>query len=211
LERTTLHRKPERGTHDRAVAYAILDEAIVCHVGIATDQGPVVIPMVHARDGDRLLLHGSPASRLLRTAASTEICVTVTLIDGLVLARSSFNHSVNYRSVVVLGQPHRLDDLDERRSAAQAIVEAIVPGRTADARPPNEREVRGTTVLALPLDDFSVKVRTGGAGDNEDDDGRAVWAGVIPLSLDAGAPVPDDDLAPEVAVPAYADTYRRPS
>lgn len=209
-DRTTLRRKPERGAHDRETAYAILDEALVCHVGMATDDGPVVIPMVCARDGDRLLLHGSPASRLLRAAAKAEVCVTVTLLDGLVLSRSSFNHSVNYRSVVAFGQPRKIEDLDERRAASQTIVEAVVPGRTADSRPPSESELKGTTVLELPLDDISVKMRTGGAGDTEDDDGRAVWAGVIPTSLAVDAPVPDDDVPPEVPVPSYVRDYRRP-
>ncbi|HEX6568671.1 MAG TPA: pyridoxamine 5'-phosphate oxidase family protein [Acidimicrobiales bacterium] len=208
--RTTVRRLPERGSYDRAAAHAILDEGLVAHVGLATDDGPVVIPMLYGRDGERLLLHGSPASRLLRGGAKgTEMCVTVTLIDGLVLARSAFHHSMNYRSVVVFGRATPVADLDERRAALERLVEHIVPGRTEDARAPSEREVRGTLVLALPLDECSVKVRTGDPKDEDGDMGLPVWAGVIPLATVAGAPVAAADLRGDVPVPTYADRYAR--
>lgn len=210
-DRTTLRRVPERGSHDRAVADAILDEGLVAHVGLATDDGPVVIPTLYARDGDRLLLHGSPASRLLRAGAQgTEMCVTVTLVDGLVLARSAFHHSMNYRSVVVFGRALPIDDLDERRAALDVVVEHIVPGRTGDARVPDEKEVRGTLVLALPLDELSVKVRAGGPIDEDHDMDLPHWAGVVPLATVAGAPVTADDLRTDAVPPPYAVSYRRP-
>jgi hypothetical protein len=208
--RTTVRRLPERGRYDRETLYAVLDEGLVAHVGLAGDDGPVVIPMLYARDGDRLLLHGSPASRLLRGGGQgVELCVTVTLVDGLVLARSAFHHSINYRSVVVMGRADRIGDLAERRAALDVLVEAAVPGRTADARPPNERELRATIVLALPLDEASVKVRTGGPVDDDDDMDLPVWAGVVPLSQVAGAPVADPAMPTGLPVPAYASGYRR--
>lgn len=208
--RTTVRRVPDRGSYDRALAHAILDEGLVAHVGLATDDGPVVIPMLYGRDGDRLLLHGSPASRLLRGGAKgADMCVTVTLVDGLVLARSAFHHSMNYRSVVVFGRAAPIDDLDERRAALDRLVEHIVPGRTADARPPDARELRATLVLALPLDECSVKVRGGGAIDEPEDMDLPVWAGVIPVTTSYGVPVPEDDLSGDPPVPAYATAYRR--
>lgn len=207
-----MRRMRKRGSYDRDVAYAIIDEALVCHVGIVTDDGPVVIPTLHARDGDELLLHGSAASRLLRTAAGgVDVCVTITLIDGLILARSVFHHSVNYRSVVVFGRARRIDDLAQRRAALDRFVETVVPGRTADARPPNDKELRSTIVLALPLDEMSVKVRTGGAADEPEDYDLPVWAGVIPLSLVPGAPEPDPAMpADHPPAPTYATDYTRP-
>ncbi|MGH9213521.1 MAG: pyridoxamine 5'-phosphate oxidase family protein [Acidimicrobiales bacterium] len=213
-ERTTVRRRADRGSYDQGLAYAILDEGLVAHVGIAADQGPVVIPMLYARDGDRLLLHGSPASRLLRTAGSTgtNVCVTVTLIDGLVLARSVFHHSANYRSVVVFGQARRIDDLAERRAALEHLVETLVPGRGADARPPNDVELRGTTVLALPLDELSVKVREGGVLDEDEDYDLPVWAGVVPITTVADDPIPDPALPADAPpIPDYARAYARPS
>jgi uncharacterized protein len=209
--RTTVRRMSERGQYDRSVVHAVLDEGFVAHVGLATDDGPVVIPMLYARDGDRVLVHGSPASRLLRTGArGLDMCLTVTLVDGLVLARSAFHHSVNYRSVVVMGRASRIDDLDERRAALEVLVESFVPGRSPDTRPPTELELRGTTVLALPLDEASAKVRIGGPREEDEDMDLPVWAGVIPLSLVAGAPVPDAELRVDVPVPPYATAYRRP-
>ena len=208
--RTTVRRVPERGRYDRGAAHAILDEGLVAHVGLATEDGPVVIPMLYGRDGDRLLLHGSPASRLLRGGAKgTELCVTVTLVDGLVLARSAFHHSMNYRSVVVFGTAAPIDDLGERRAALDVLVDHIVPHRVPDVRAPSEKEVRGTLVLALPLDECSVKVRTGGAIDEPEDMDLPVWAGVIPVTTAYGAPEPDADLAGDLPVPAYAAAYRR--
>lgn len=208
--RATVRRLAERGGYERAAADAILDEGMVAHVGLATDRGPVVIPMLYARDGDRLILHGSPASRLLRTAASgVDVCATVTLIDGLVLARSAFHHSMNYRSVVVFGQASRIDDLTERRAALDVLVEALVHGRTADAREPDEKELRGTSVLALPLDEFSVKVRTGGPIDEPEDYDLDVWAGVLPLRPAAGTPIPDAAQPADRPIPAYIADYHR--
>ena len=206
-----MRRLPERGSYDRAAAHAVLDEGLVAHVGIATDDGPVVIPMLYGRDGDRLLLHGSPASRLLRGGArGTQMCVTVTLVDGLVLARSAFHHSMNYRSVVVFGRATPVDDLTERRAALDVLVEHIVPGRLADARVPNDKELRGTLVLALPLDECSVKVRTGGPLDDAEDMDLPVWAGVVPVATSFGEPVTADDVVGDPPVPAYATAYRRP-
>ncbi|HEX6421691.1 MAG TPA: pyridoxamine 5'-phosphate oxidase family protein [Acidimicrobiales bacterium] len=210
--RTAVRRLPERASYDRSEVDAILDEGLVAHVGIATDEGPVVIPMLYARDGDRLLLHGSPASRLLRSGKrGTDMCVTVTLVDGLVLARSAFHHSMNYRSVVVLGRAVPVDDPVERRTALDRLVEHIVPGRTADAREPNDRELRGTLVLALPLDECSAKVRTGGPVDEDEDMDLPVWAGVVPLATVPGTPVPAGDLRGDPPVPAYARRYARPA
>lgn len=206
-----MRRRPERGSYDAEQAHAILDEGFVAHVGLAGEQGPVVIPMLYARDGDRLLLHGSPASRLLRSAASgVDVCVTVTLVDGLVLARSAFHHSANYRSVVVFGRATRVQDLDERRAALDVLVEGVVPGRTTEARPPNDKELRGTLVLALPLDELSVKVRTGGPVDEPEDDDLDVWAGVLPLPVVAGPPVPDEAQPADRPVPGYVTNYTRP-
>jgi uncharacterized protein len=209
--RTTVKRLSERAAYDRAAADAILDEGLVCHVGLATDDGPVVIPMLYARDGDRLLLHGSAASRILRSASrGLDVCVTVTLLDGIVFARSAFHHSVNYRSVVVMGRATPVDDLADRRAALDRLIETVVPGRTADARPPNERELRATIVLSLPLEEFSVKARAGGPKEEDEDMGLPVWAGVVPVTQAYGAPIPDPELAPSIPVPAYASGYDRP-
>jgi hypothetical protein len=209
--RTTVRRLAERGRYDRATAHAILDEGLVAHVGLVTDGGPVVIPMLYGRDGDRLLLHGSPASRLLRGGAKgTELCVTVTLVDGLVLARSAFHHSMNYRSVVVFGTATAIQDVGDRRVALEALVDHIVPGRIPDVREPSDTELRGTLVLALPLDECSVKVRTGGPKEEPEDMDLPVWAGVIPVTTAYGSPIPDADLAGDPPVPPYATTYARP-
>ena len=206
-----MRRLPERGSYDPASAYAILDEGLVCHVGLSTPEGPVVIPMLYARDGDRLLLHGSVASRLLRGAAGegAQVCVTVTLIDGLVLARSAFHHSMNYRSVVVFGQAQRIDDPAEKLAALEVLVEALVPGRTADARRPSDVELRQTMVLALPLQELSVKVRDGGAKDEPEDLDLPVWAGVLPLPVVPGTAVPDPLQPADLPVPDYVLDYRR--
>jgi nitroimidazol reductase NimA-like FMN-containing flavoprotein (pyridoxamine 5'-phosphate oxidase superfamily) len=211
-ERTRVRRHPERGVYDRAVIDAILDEALFCHVGFVDEGQPFVIPTIHARAGDVLYLHGSPASRMLRELGEgIDVCVTATLLDGVVLARSVYNHSLNYRSVVVLGRARRLDDADEKLAALEAIVEHVVTGRTLDARMPTEKELAGTSVLALPLDEASAKVRTGPPKDFDEDVALPIWAGVIPLRTVAGAPEPDAQLPPGVAVPAYAAAYRRPA
>ncbi len=210
--RTTLRRHPERGHADREALYAILDEALVCHVGLCTDDGPVVIPTTHARHGDVLVLHGSPASRLLRGAGAegTPVCVTVTLVDGLVLARSAFHHSVNYRSAVVFGDATAIDDPTAKAEALHRLVEHVVPGRMAEARPPSAKELAGTLVLSLSLDEASVKVRTGPPVDDEADLDLPVWAGVLPLSLTPGPPEGDPLQDHRVPVPPYVSRYARP-
>jgi len=202
--RTTLKRHPERGHVEREQIDAVLDAAWVCHLGITTDDGPVVIPTSYARRGDELLIHGSPASRLLRSSATgIPICVTVTHIDGLVLARSTYHHSVNYRSVVVFGRATEITDPAAKAEALAAFVEHVVPGRTADARPATPREVKGTKVLSVPLAEASLKVRTGGPSEEPDDYELPVWAGVLPFTTSAGPLVPDDRLDPSIPVPDY--------
>jgi nitroimidazol reductase NimA-like FMN-containing flavoprotein (pyridoxamine 5'-phosphate oxidase superfamily) len=209
-ERTRVRRRAERGRYDRATVHAILDEGLVCHVGFAIDGQPFVIPTAHARDGETLYLHGSPASRMLRNLSEgVPVCVTVTLLDGVVLARSAFHHSMNYRSVVLLGTATEVDDPAEKRAAFRALVEHVAPGRYAAVRPPTDYEVTGTLVLRLPIDEGSAKVRTGPPIDDEADYGLPVWAGVIPLALRTGAPIPDPRLDPEQATPRYAVAYAR--
>ena len=212
-ERTTIGRIPERGTRERAAAAAILDEGLLCHVGLTADHGPVVIPTTYARRDDELLIHGSPAASWLRAARKgTPVCVTVTLLDGLVLARSAFHHSMNYRSVVVFGIAERITDPAEKRAALDAIVEHVVPGRTLEVRPTRDDEVASTLVLRLPLAEASVKVRAGGPLDEEDDYGLpGVWAGVVPITTQVGRPLDDERLPPGVSAPASATHYRRPT
>jgi nitroimidazol reductase NimA-like FMN-containing flavoprotein (pyridoxamine 5'-phosphate oxidase superfamily) len=204
---------PERGAYDREVVDAILDEALFCHVGLVHGDGhPVVLPTIHARIGDHLYLHGSPASQLLRQARGPiEVCVTVTLIDGLVLARSAFHHSMNYRSVVVIGSAEEVTDSAEKSQALLALVEHVASGRSADARGPNEKELKGTLVLRLPLTEASAKIRTGPPIDDDDDLDLAVWAGVLPLTTAAGTPVTAPDLRGPAVVPEYVTAYRRPA
>lgn len=199
--RTTVRRNPHRAVYDRAAALAVLREGLVAHVGLATEAGPVVIPMLYALDGDRVLLHGSVASRLLRGAAEADVCVAITLVDGLVLARSAYHHSMDYRSVVLFGRAVRVDDLDERRAALDRFVEHVVPGRTRDARPPSEVELRRTMVLALPVDECSLKVRTGGPVDEDVDLDLPVWAGVVPLRVQAGPPEQDPTQGRDLPAP----------
>jgi nitroimidazol reductase NimA-like FMN-containing flavoprotein (pyridoxamine 5'-phosphate oxidase superfamily) len=183
----------------------------VCHVGFVHEGQPFVIPSVYARVGDRLLVHGSAASRMIKAlAAGAPACVTVTLLDGLVLARSSFHHSVNYRSVVVLGVAAEITDPAEKRRALDAIVEHVAPGRTASARGPSETEMRATRVVALRLDESSAKVRTGPPKDDEEDYALPVWAGELPLRLVAGEPVADPRLPPRTPVPDHVRRWRRP-
>jgi nitroimidazol reductase NimA-like FMN-containing flavoprotein (pyridoxamine 5'-phosphate oxidase superfamily) len=206
--RTNVKRHPERGAYDRATIDAILDEALICHLGFVVDGQPFVIPTIHARDGDVLYVHGSPGSRMLRNAKEgLDICVTATLLDGLVLARSVYNHSMNYRSVVVLGRAREVTDREEKLRAMHRVVEHVVPGRWEDARQPNDGEIKGTTILALTLDEASAKVRTGPPTDDEADLDFTVWAGVIPLALQASAPVADENVDAET--PVYAAQYRR--
>jgi nitroimidazol reductase NimA-like FMN-containing flavoprotein (pyridoxamine 5'-phosphate oxidase superfamily) len=208
-ERTAIGRSPERGTDDRSVAEAILDEGLLCHVGLATEHGPVVIPTTYARRGGELLIHGSPAATWLRaTGKGTPVCVTVTLVDGLVLARSTFHHSMNYRSVVVFGNAEPIVGHDEKAVALDAIVEHIVPGRTAEVRPMRDDEVRGTLVVRLRLDEASTKIRAGGPMDDEADLRLTdTWAGVIPAALAFGEAQPDDvagSLGPPPSVTGYS-------
>jgi nitroimidazol reductase NimA-like FMN-containing flavoprotein (pyridoxamine 5'-phosphate oxidase superfamily) len=209
-ERTQVHRLPERGVYDRDVIDAILDEALICHVGHIVDGHPRVIPTIHARVGNTLYIHGSNASRTLRAARSgTEVCIEVTLIDGLVLARSAFHHSMNYRSVVVFGAARLVTDADEKFAAQKALVDHIVHGRSDDARMPNQRELNQTTILAIGLDEASAKVRTGPPKDEPEDYALGVWAGVVPVHLEPGTPDPDPALPPGIDPPPYAANYRR--
>ncbi|NND01301.1 MAG: pyridoxamine 5'-phosphate oxidase family protein, partial [Acidimicrobiia bacterium] len=195
-ERTRVRRLPERAEYDRAAINAILDEALICHVGIvATDGYPVVIPTIHARSGDTLYLHGSPASRLLRSMKSSdEICVTVTLVDGLVIARSAFHNSMNYRSVVVMGRPRVVESPAEKLAALEAVTDHIVDGRWEQSRLVTEKEIKGTLVVAIDLTEASAKVRGHGAVDDEADYEEPIWAGVIPITTISGEPVADDRL-----------------
>jgi hypothetical protein len=208
--RTKLKRLPKRGCAERETIYQILDEALVCHVGFTVDDQPYVIPTGYARDGDRLLIHGSAASRMLRALAwEAEVCVTVTLLDGLVLARSAFHHSMNYRSVVLFGKARVVSGKQEKLEALRAFTEHIVPGRWKDVRPPTEKELEATLVLSLDIDEASAKIREGAPVDDEADYELDVWAGVIPLRLTAGTPVDDAKLNEGVTVPLYAANYRR--
>lgn len=204
-KRTRVVREPHRGVYDREACYAILDEAIVCHIGFAVDGQPYVIPTLFARVGDVIYFHGSAASRMLRhLGAGAAMSLTVTLIDGVVLARSVFNHSMNYRSVVVLGTAVVVDSLPEKREALRAFTEKLLRGRWGEARPPTENELAATSVLRLPLDEMSAKVRTGPPIDKDEDMALHVWAGVIPLHLAAGTPIPDAACDPTSPPPAFA-------
>ncbi len=208
--RTRITREPQLGVYDRDVAYQILDEGFICHVGFMLDNQPFVIPTSYGRDGDNLYIHGSVASRMLRgMKRGIPVCVTVTLLDGLVLARSVFNHSMNYRSVVVLGRAAAVEDSEEKIRALKKLAEHIIPGRWEDARSPNERELKATLVMRVPIQEFSAKVRTGPPIDDEEDYSFATWAGVIPLEMVARAPIKDPKLPEGVKVPAYALKYSR--
>jgi nitroimidazol reductase NimA-like FMN-containing flavoprotein (pyridoxamine 5'-phosphate oxidase superfamily) len=210
-KRTTVKRLPKRGQYDRETISAILDEGFICHVGFVIDEQPYVIPTGYARVGDDLYIHGSAASRMLRNLSEgINVCVTVTLIDGLVLARSAFHHSMNYRSVVILGNAELVSDDDEKNKALEALTEQIVPNRWADVRWPTEIELKATTVLKLGIDEASAKIRTGGPVDDEEDYAMDVWAGVLPLKLATGEPIADDRLDEAVGVPEYVSEYRRP-
>jgi nitroimidazol reductase NimA-like FMN-containing flavoprotein (pyridoxamine 5'-phosphate oxidase superfamily) len=199
-DRTRVRRLPARGVFDRAAIYAILDEGFVCHVAFAVDGQPYAVPTGYARLGDALYIHGSAASRMVRQlSAGIDVCVTVTLVDGLVLARSAFHHSMNYRSAVVLGRAHLVTDRDEKLAALRGFTDHVVPGRCAELRPIAEQELKGTSVLALPITEASAKVRTGPPLDDADDLAWPVWAGVVPLVTTAGEPLPDAHVTPGVA------------
>ena len=210
-ERVRLRRKRERGCYDRDAIDAILDEALIAHVGFVDDTGqPFVLPTLHARDGDVVYLHGSSASRTLRALRDgARVCLTVSLLDGLVLARAAMHHSANYRSAMLLGRARLLKDRTEKLAALEAIVEHIVPGRWAEARQPNENELKATAVLALPIDEASAKVRTGPPADDEEDYALDIWAGVIPLHLTPQSPISDDRLKNGIKIPEYAVNYSR--
>jgi nitroimidazol reductase NimA-like FMN-containing flavoprotein (pyridoxamine 5'-phosphate oxidase superfamily) len=208
--RTNLKRLPKRGHFDRETVYGILDEGFICHVGFVVDAQPFVIPTGYARVGDKLYIHGSQASRMLRSLANgVDACVTVTIVDGLVLARSAFHHSINYRSVVVFGRATLVEDRDEKSAALFAFSEQIVKGRWNDVREPSEAELKQTSVLCLPLLEASAKVRTGPPIDDEEDYAMPVWAGVIPLRLAADQPIADPRLPQDVPAPEYAKNYKR--
>lgn len=209
-ERTKLKRLPKRGYFDRETVYGILDEGFICHVGFAPEGRPVVIPTGYARVDDKLYIHGSQASRMLRTlSGGVDACVTVTIVDGLVLARSAFHHSMNYRSVVIFGRATLVSDRDEKNAALLALSEHIIRGRWADVREPTEEELIQTTVLSLPLMEASAKIRTGPPLDDEEDYAMSVWAGVIPLKLKAGEPIKDPRLPEGIEAPEYARSYKR--
>lgn len=215
-DRTRVRRLAKRGVYELETIHAILDEALLCHVGfVVAPEGapdgagaPVVIPTIHWRDGDTLYFHGSAASRMLRSLRNgVEACVTVTLLDGLVLARSAFHHSMNYRSVVVFGNAREVTDREEKLRALDALVEHVVKGRSKEVRASNEIELKQTLVLALPIEEASAKIRTGGPVDDEEDYSLPVWAGVLPLTLTPGEPLPDTGVTAEV--PEYVTRYVR--
>jgi len=209
--RTTLRRLPARGHFDRATVNAILDEALVCHVGFVSEGQPFVIPTIHARAGDQVFVHGSAASRMLKTLqGGVPVCLTATLVDGLVLARSAFHHSMNYRSVVVLGDAQAVTDDREKWDALHAIVEHVAPGRWREVREPSAKELAGTLVLRLPIEEASAKVRTGPPLDDEEDYALECWAGVLPLRLSPGAPLPDPRMPAGRPLPPSVARYARP-
>jgi uncharacterized protein len=209
-ERTRVVREANRAVCDRDVIYRILDEAFVCHVGFAVEGQPFVIPTMFARVGDAIYFHGSAASRMLRNLSSgLPVCITVTLLDGLILARSVFNHSMNYRSVIALGHASPINGPTEKVQALQAFTEKLIRGRWNDARQPNEKELKATNILKLLLTEVSAKVRVGDVEDDADDYALPVWAGVIPLRLVADPPLRDSRCDPSIPTPSYASNYRR--
>jgi nitroimidazol reductase NimA-like FMN-containing flavoprotein (pyridoxamine 5'-phosphate oxidase superfamily) len=208
--RTTVKRLAKRGEYGRETINGIIDEALICHVGFVVDGSPFVIPTIHTRIGETLYFHGSAASRMLRSLrGGIDACVTITLLDGLVMARSAFHHSMNYRSVVVMGKGREVVDREEKLRVLDALVEHVCAGRVRDARPPNETELRQTLVIAMPLTEASAKIRSGPAADEEEDYALPIWAGVIPLAVTPSSPIDDDRLAAGVTVPEYAARYQR--
>jgi uncharacterized protein len=202
-ERTTLHRLRERGRTDRSDLYAVLDAGLVCHLGVLVDGTPMVLPTGYGRRGNTLYLHGSSANQSLLAADGQQVCVTVTHLDGLVCARAVFHHSMNYRSAVIFGTARLMSDETERLLALRAITDQLVPGRWDHVRPPTRKELAATAVLELPLDEASVKVRTGPPKDDEEDYDSDIWAGVLPASLTFGEALPDPALRPGVPTPAH--------
>ena len=209
-ERTQVRRLPKRGNYDRETVYRILDEAMICHVGFVVDGQPYVIPTGFGRAGDTLYIHGSAASRMLGNAAQgIPVCITVTLLDGLVLARSAFHHSMNYRSVVILGKARGVESEEEKIAALRTFTEHMVPGRWNDVRKPTDQEMKATQVLAVPLEEASAKIRTGPPIDDDEDYALPIWAGVLPLNMAPGTPVKDPRLSHPVEPPDYVIKYRR--
>jgi nitroimidazol reductase NimA-like FMN-containing flavoprotein (pyridoxamine 5'-phosphate oxidase superfamily) len=209
-ERTKVRRLAERGRRDRTTAYAVIDEAYIAHVGFVVDGEPRVLPMTYGRDGDVLYLHGAVGNAMLRASAGAQVCVTITLLDGLVLARSAFHHSMNYRSVVLLGEARKVEDEAEKQHAFDVIVEHVLVGRSQVARPASDSELRKTMVLALPIEEGSAKVRAGGPIDDEEDMDLPVWAGVVPLRLVPGEPVPDAGQVSGLPAPVVQGEGREP-
>jgi uncharacterized protein len=208
--RTTLKRLPERGEYDREAVYEIIDEGFICHVAFVVEGQPYAIPTAYGRSGDKLYLHGSAASRMMRSlSGGIPVCVTVTLVDGLVLARSAFHHSINYRSVVILGTASKVEEMEEKSAAFNTFMEHVIPGRWAEVRIPTEQELKATTVLALPLIEVSAKVRTGPPKDDEEDLAFPVWAGVLPLRMVAEPPIDDPALPTGIKPPSYLLNYAR--
>jgi nitroimidazol reductase NimA-like FMN-containing flavoprotein (pyridoxamine 5'-phosphate oxidase superfamily) len=210
-ERTRVRRKPGRGSYDRELVHAILDEALICHVGFVDDGHPYVTPTIHARDGETIYLHGSPASRTLGSLADgTACCLTATLTDEIVLARSARNHSLNYRSVMVLGTAQEITEPAEKAHALLTVVEHMIPGRSDEVRGPSEKDLETTKVLSMQIEEASAKVRTGFPADKPDDLELSYWAGVLPLSLATGDPVPAPDLNADVPIPEHVTRWDRP-
>jgi uncharacterized protein len=209
-QRSKLRRIPQRGSQERELIYNILDEAMVAHVGFIADHQPFVIPMAYGREGDRIYLHGSSVSRLLKTLKQgVDVCFTVTLLDGLVIARSLFHHSMNYRSVVLFGKAKLVESEADKMNALQAFSEQMISGRWTEARLPNAQELKATTVLSLIIEEGSAKVRTGNPNDDVEDYSLPFWAGQLPLKLTAGVPIPDDKLSPEIILPENIANYYR--
>jgi nitroimidazol reductase NimA-like FMN-containing flavoprotein (pyridoxamine 5'-phosphate oxidase superfamily) len=210
-DRSTVKRLPARGVYDRAVIHQLLDAGMVCHLGFVHGGQPFVIPTTYVRIGETVYVHGSPASRMLQSLEQgVAACVTVTLVDGLVLARSAFHHSINYRSVVVFGTGALVSDPEEKLGILQALTDHLIPGRWQEIRQPSPQELKRTLVLAIPIDEASAKIRVGPPLDDDEDYQLSMWAGVLPLKLVAGDPVPDPKLSPGISVPEYAAAYSGP-
>jgi hypothetical protein len=208
--RTRLRRKPDRGAFDRETVYAILDAGMICHVAFVHEGSPAVVPTAYGRDGDRLIIHGSSASRAMRTLGEgAELCLSVTILDGLILARSSFHNSVNYRSVIVYGNATVVEETEAKLAAMACLTDHLVPGRWADSRPPTSQELKAMTVLEVPLDEVSAKVRTGNAVDDPGDYDYPAWSGLLPLGVSVGAPLDDGRLLPGIELPDYVRHWRR--
>ncbi|MBX7062572.1 MAG: pyridoxamine 5'-phosphate oxidase family protein [Pyrinomonadaceae bacterium] len=208
-ERTRVKRLPDRGHYDAETIDAILDEAFICHVGFNTEQGPAVIPTLFGRDGSDLIIHGSAASRMLRDLSKgIDVCVTVTLVDGLVLARSAFHHSMNYRSVVIFGTAELITEKEEKVRALEILSEHIIRHRWKDARPPSDKELKGTTVLRLPIEEASAKIRVGPPKDDEEDYSLPIWAGIVPIQTTFGTPIADERNLEGIEPPEYLPQTR---